>query len=98
MRKLKFEEINEKTENETAERILKLMTTTTALLLKGFKAGMLELPDGFRAVLSLFLFEGYDHSEIAHIFNISESTSRSQLTRARKKLAEILNKGKYETR
>jgi len=98
LRKLKFEEINEKTENETAEPDIEIDDDNYSVVIERVKAGMLELPDGFRAVLSLFLFEGYDHSEIAHIFNISESTSRSQLTRARKKLAEILNKGKYETR
>jgi RNA polymerase sigma-70 factor (ECF subfamily) len=48
------------------------------------------LPDGYRVVLSLYLFEGYDHEEIAQILEITESTSRSQYTRARQKLLEIL--------
>jgi len=34
--------------------------------------------------------EGYDHEEIAEIMNITSSTSRSQLTRAKKKLSELL--------
>jgi RNA polymerase sigma factor (sigma-70 family) len=55
------------------------------------------LPDGFRIVLSLALFEGYDHEEIAMILNISKSTSRSQLARAKKKLIEYLKEGKDET-
>ncbi|MBN2481662.1 MAG: RNA polymerase sigma factor [Bacteroidales bacterium] len=55
-----------------------------------------SLPDGFRIVLSLFYFEGYDHSEISQILGISESTSRSQLVRARKRLAELLNEEKNE--
>lgn len=49
-----------------------------------------ELPDGYRIVLSLYLLEGYDHDEISEILNISSSTSRSQLTRAKQKLIEIL--------
>lgn len=49
-----------------------------------------QLPDGYRAVLSLYLLEGYDHEEIAGILNISESTSKSQLNRAKSKLREIL--------
>jgi RNA polymerase sigma-70 factor (ECF subfamily) len=49
------------------------------------------LPDGYRIVLSLYLFEGFDHEEIAQILCISESTSRSQYTRARQKLVELLN-------
>lgn len=49
-----------------------------------------QLPDGYRAVLSLYLLEGYDHQEIAEIMNISESTSKSQLNRAKNKLRELL--------
>lgn len=49
-----------------------------------------ELPDGYRSVLSLYLLEGYDHQEIAEIMNITESTSKSQLNRAKNKLRELL--------
>jgi RNA polymerase sigma factor (sigma-70 family) len=53
-----------------------------------------QLPDGYRSVLSLYLLEGYDHQEIAEIMNITESTSKSQLNRAKNKLKELLEKGK----
>jgi RNA polymerase sigma factor (sigma-70 family) len=49
-----------------------------------------NLPDGYRAVLSLYLLEGYDHAEIGEILGISESTSKSQFNRSKKKLKEIL--------
>ena len=49
-----------------------------------------RLPDGYRAVLSLYLLEGYDHSEIGEILGISESTSKSQFNRSKKKLKELL--------
>lgn len=49
-----------------------------------------ELPDGYRTVLSLYLLEGYDHQEIAGILGITESTSKSQLNRAKSKLKEKL--------
>lgn len=49
-----------------------------------------HLPDGYRVVLSLYLLEGYDHEEIAHILKISENTSRTQYMRAKKKLKSIL--------
>lgn len=49
-----------------------------------------NLPDGYRIILTLYLIEGYDHEEIAEILKIKSSTSRSQYTRARKKLKEIL--------
>jgi RNA polymerase sigma factor (sigma-70 family) len=53
-----------------------------------------RLPDGYRSVLSLYLLEGYDHGEIAEILGISESTSKSQFNRSKKKLREILGGGK----
>jgi RNA polymerase sigma factor (sigma-70 family) len=49
-----------------------------------------QLPDGYRIILSLHLIEGYDHDEISQILKISASTSRSQLTRAKRKLIELL--------
>jgi RNA polymerase sigma factor (sigma-70 family) len=51
-----------------------------------------QLPDGYRSVLSLYLIEGYDHQEIAEIMGITESTSKSQLNRAKNKLKEHLTK------
>ncbi len=48
------------------------------------------LPDGFRTVLSLYLFEGYDHEEIADILGVAESTSRTQYIRAKKRLLELI--------
>jgi RNA polymerase sigma factor (sigma-70 family) len=52
-----------------------------------------SLPDGYRMVLSLYLLEGYDHGEIAEIMGITESTSKSQFNRSKKKLKEILEGG-----
>ena len=49
-----------------------------------------KLPDGYRVVLSLYLLEGYDHGEIADILSISEATSKSQYSRARKKLLGLM--------
>lgn len=45
-----------------------------------------ELPEGYRVILSLYLFEGYDHEEIGEVLKISPSTSRSQYLRAKQKL------------
>lgn len=54
------------------------------------KRAMEQLPEGFRVVLSLYLFEGYDHEEISKILGINESTSRTQYMRAKKRLLEIV--------
>lgn len=56
------------------------------------KSAVGRLPDGYRVVLSLYLFEGYDHEEISHILKISEVTSRSQLMRGKTKLKQLLEK------
>ncbi|HVW94553.1 MAG TPA: sigma-70 family RNA polymerase sigma factor [Mucilaginibacter sp.] len=56
------------------------------------KDAIKELPDGYRIVLSLYLLEGYDHEEIGQILNITESTSRTQFLRAKRKLLEILKR------
>jgi len=50
-----------------------------------------ELPDGYRIVFSLYVIEGYSHKEIAERLNIGESTSRSQLVKARTLLRNKLN-------
>lgn len=49
-----------------------------------------RLPDGYRTILLLFLFEDYSHKEIAGLLGISEGTSKSQYSRARKKLMELI--------
>lgn len=68
------------------------------LNLHQIREGIEELPDGFRTVFSLYLMEGYDHNEIGQILGISESTSKSQYNRAKKKLKEILNQSNYNKR
>lgn len=50
------------------------------------------LPEGYRVVFTLYLLEGYDHKEIAAILDITESTSKSQYNRSKRKLREILQK------
>jgi len=52
------------------------------------------LPIGYRTVLNLYAIEGYSHKEISLILEIEESTSRSQYTRARGLLEDILIKKK----
>ncbi|HLX92277.1 MAG TPA: sigma-70 family RNA polymerase sigma factor [Puia sp.] len=52
------------------------------------------LPIGYRTVLNLYAIEGYSHKEIAHMLDIEESTSRSQYTRAKQMLEDILLKKK----
>ena len=49
-----------------------------------------NLPQGYKMVFVLYVVEGYKHNEIAELLNISEGTSKSQLSKARKMLQENL--------
>jgi RNA polymerase sigma factor (sigma-70 family) len=51
------------------------------------------LPNGYRTVLTLYLFEGYDQEEIADILRVSHATVRTQYMRAKAKLLVILKQG-----
>jgi RNA polymerase sigma-70 factor (ECF subfamily) len=85
-RKVRFDEIGERDyadDSRTDDR-------ETAWEVDRVRKAIALLPDGYRVVLSLYLLEGYDHQEIADILGITESTSKSQYSRARQKLLQLL--------
>ncbi len=84
-RRIKFEEVTEKT-----AQISESEMETTAVNIQTIKEAIQDLPDGYRVVLSLFLIEGYDHEEISSILGITNSSSRTQLLRAKNKLRNNL--------
>ncbi len=51
-----------------------------------------QLPEGYRAVFNLYVMEGYSHKEIAEALGISESTSKTQLFKAKAQLRRRLEK------
>ena len=51
-----------------------------------------QMPDGYRVIFNLYAIEGYSHKEIAKKLDISESTSKSQYSRARAYLQKALDK------
>ncbi len=71
----------EEDDTEQQERTFQVETIRNAIQ---------HLPEGYRVVLSLYLLEGYDHQEISEILGISESTSKSQYSRARQKLMQLI--------
>ena len=87
-KRLFFEEIDERTGNieENDEDISQDQHLTVGAI----KRAVFKLPDGYRVVFSLYLMEGYDHQEIADILNISVATSKSQFSRAKKKIRELM--------
>ncbi|HKJ40883.1 MAG TPA: sigma-70 family RNA polymerase sigma factor [Sunxiuqinia sp.] len=66
---------------------------TTDNILKAME----ELPEGGRIVFSLYLLEGYDHGEIAQIMGITESTSKSQFMRAKRRVQDLLRNQQLRT-
>lgn len=51
-----------------------------------------KLPEGYRIIFNLYVVEGYSHKEIASLLEITESTSKSQLSRAKATLRKMLEK------
>ena len=47
-----------------------------------------DLPKGYKIVFNLHVIEGYSHEEIGKILGIKDSTSRSQLVKARRQLQQ----------
>ncbi len=64
-----------------------------AFKVEEIKKAVKELPNGYRTVLSLHLFEGYDQEEIAEILQISHATVRTQYMRAKQKLLLLIKQG-----
>lgn len=93
-REIYFTEVTEAEQFEAAPAAPDLDTDLLQLMVDA-------LPAGYRTVLVLFAVEGYNHKEIAEMLSITESTSKSQLFKARKMLREQLEKTKsrsYESR
>lgn len=77
--------------NEPADEPANEDTAHVEYKISEIKKAILELADDHRMIISLFLFEGYDHDEISQILNISNNTSRTRYSRARKKLLNVLS-------
>jgi RNA polymerase sigma factor (sigma-70 family) len=60
------------------------------LTLDDVKEAINDLPEKYQYVVMLYLIEGYDHQEIAEILNITEVASRTQLSRGKAQLKELL--------
>ena len=57
-----------------------------------------QMPTGYKMIFNLYVFEEKKHHEIAEILNISEGTSKSQLSKAKKWLADYLKTKENEKR
>ncbi len=85
-KRLYFEEIDDRTKYVEEEQDIQ----NHSLSVETVKQAVFKLPDGYRVVFSLYLLEGYDHQEIADILGVSVATSKSQFSRAKKKVKQLL--------
>ena len=92
--KINFEELNENVPIVEDEDWRVADGTT----LKIVGRAMEDVPEKYKYVVQLFLMEGYDHSEIAQILNITESACRTRLLRGKGYLKQLLISRNYVTR
>jgi len=86
-RRRKTMQLTELTEqHDTADSILNMDTISDDQLMMAIR----RLPDGYRDILNLYVFEKWSHKDIAVMMNITEGTSRSQYARAKKLLKKLL--------
>ncbi len=95
-RRLDFAELNDNLHFVADEN----HTSTTAysnevLNVELIQKAIMQLPEGYRVVFSLYAMEGYDHEEIGEILGVTEATSKSQYSRAKAKLRQILQSPRH---
>jgi RNA polymerase sigma-70 factor (ECF subfamily) len=88
-----FEDINEELLQVESEEEMK---EEVEYSVKDIHQAMKQLPDGYRVIFSLYMFEDMSHNEIADQLDISVNTSKSQLSRARKKMKELMQQNKED--
>lgn len=89
---LKKDKLYEKTESaDNLKLVDEEIEVDLTEKIEAVKKAMNELPENYRIILSLYYLEGYDHEEISEILEMSYANSRTMLTRAKSKLATLLN-------
>lgn len=83
--------------DEVIEKDSGVVEVLEKLSIEDLYALISKLPSGYRFIFNMYAIDGYSHKEIAEILEITESTSRSQYTRARKHLINLLEKNNYVT-
>lgn len=94
-KKLELISMNEETLRVVDDEDWKVDKSITA---DEVKSAMNDLKEKYRLVLSLYLFEGYDHDEISQILGITSNTSRTHLLRGKRILKEKLKSSSYAAR
>ena len=88
-RKVLFEELHAELPVED-----EILSETDTITVEEIKSAINLLSVGYRTILSLILLEGYNHEEVGEMLGIKNVTSRTQYSRARQKLREILEENR----
>jgi RNA polymerase sigma factor (sigma-70 family) len=90
-KKIAFDELKEDmNESESESESDNDSESENNFTIEEIKTAIEELPQGYRVVFNLFMFEDYSHKQIADMLEISESTAKTQLFKAKRKLKELL--------
>ncbi len=92
-RKLDFAELNDNLHHIPEDGVDNV--PNEVLKVELIQKAIMQLPEGYRVVFTLYAMEGYDHEEIGEILGVTEATSKSQYSRAKAKLRDILQSPRH---
>ena len=92
-RKLDFAELNDNLHHIPQDGMDNV--PNEVLKVELIQKAIMQLPEGYRVVFTLYAMEGYDHEEIGEILGVTEATSKSQYSRAKAKLRDILQSPRH---
>jgi RNA polymerase sigma factor (sigma-70 family) len=92
-RKLDFAELNDNLHHIPEDGMDNV--PSEVLKVELIQKAIMQLPEGYRVVFTLYAMEGYDHEEIGEILGVTEATSKSQYSRAKAKLRDILQSPRH---
>jgi RNA polymerase sigma factor (sigma-70 family) len=92
-RKLDFAELNDNLHHIPEDGMDNV--PSEVLKVELIQKAIMQLPEGYRIVFTLYAMEGYDHEEIGEILGVTEATSKSQYSRAKAKLRDILQSPRH---
>jgi RNA polymerase sigma factor (sigma-70 family) len=92
-RKMDFAELNDNLHHIPEDGVDNV--PNEVLKVELIQKAIMQLPEGYRVVFTLYAMEGYDHEEIGEILGVTEATSKSQYSRAKAKLRDILQSPRH---
>lgn len=85
-------------DNDIKDEIVEVEVETEEISLDFLLSIIQQLPDKYRLVFNLYVLDGFSHKEIAKMLNISEGTSKSNLSRARLILKEKIEENQFKNK